>query len=103
DGRVGRGMFWLVGVGAAVLFYAVMFASVGLLGEETGILVMIPLYLVWLWVGLAITVKRWHDRNKSGWWIFIAMIPLIGALWAFIEQGFLPGDEGPNRFGNPPG
>ena len=52
-------------------------------------------------MSLAIQVKRWHDRNKSGWWVLIGLIPLIGGIWALIETGFLAGDDGENRFGWP--
>lgn len=52
--------------------------------------------------GLAGQAKRWHDRDKSGWWVLIALIPLIGPIWSLIELGFLPGTAGPNRFGPDP-
>ena len=59
----------------------------------------ILLPLSW-WVSLAISVKRWHDRGKSGWWVLIGFIPIIGGLWALIETGFLGGDPGPNQYGD---
>ena len=54
------------------------------------------------WIGLAMQVKRWHDRNKSGWMVLINFIPIIGPIWAFIELGFLPGTKWANRFGADP-
>lgn len=54
-----------------------------------------------LWLNLSIDAKRWHDRDKSGWWMLIGLVPIIG-LWAIIEPGFLRGAEGPNQFGNDP-
>ena len=48
-----------------------------------------------------VDIKRWHDRDKSGWWMLIALVPVIGSLWLLIELGFLKGTEGPNRFGPP--
>jgi uncharacterized membrane protein YhaH (DUF805 family) len=48
--------------------------------------------------GIAIAVRRLHDLDRSGWWILLALIPLIGAIilliW-FISKG----TDGPNRFG----
>ena len=38
--------------------------------------------LVGIWVGLAGQVKRWHDRDKSGWWVLVNFIPLIGVVRA---------------------
>ena len=54
------------------------------------------------WITICVLGKRWHDRNKSAWWILIAFIPIIGALWFLIECGFLKGTVGPNRFGDDP-
>ena len=55
--------------------------------------------LVWFWPSLACNVKRWHDRDKSVWWILLGAIPVIGWLWAWIELIFLEGTPGPNRYG----
>jgi uncharacterized membrane protein YhaH (DUF805 family) len=32
----------------------------------------------------AVTVRRLHDVGKSGWWIFISLIPIIGGIWLFV-------------------
>ena len=47
-------------------------------------------------------VKRWHDRDKSGWFVLVNFIPFIGTIWALVELGFLRGTMGPNRFGPDP-
>jgi uncharacterized membrane protein YhaH (DUF805 family) len=54
------------------------------------------------WPAIAVSAKRWHDRDKSAWWVLIAFIPLIGQLWALVDNGFLRGTRGPNRFGPEP-
>ena len=51
-------------------------------------------------MSLAVWAKRWHDRGKSGWWNLIALIPIIGPIWALVESGFLKGDCGSNRYGH---
>ncbi len=51
-------------------------------------------------VNFAILVKRWHDRNKSAWWAFIHLVPIIGSVWTFVECGFFRGTTGENRFGH---
>ena len=66
-------------------------ASVGMIGGIVLLVVTIAIF----WIGLAIAVKRWHDRGKSGWWI---LVPIYG----FILTAFLPGTAGPNRFGPDP-
>jgi uncharacterized membrane protein YhaH (DUF805 family) len=61
-----------------------------------------PLYsLAVLVPSLAVTVRRLHDTDRSGWWILISLIPLVGAivLLVFTVQDSTPGD---NRFGPNP-
>ena len=57
---------------------------------------------LFLWAKLAVLTKRWHDRDKSGWWILISFVPVIGWLWQFIECALLDGTPGTNRFGPSP-
>ena len=59
-------------------------------------------FLALLWPSLAVQVKRWHDRDKSGWMVLINFIPIVGFFWTLIECGFLDGTPGPNRFGPSP-
>ena len=53
-------------------------------------------------VNFAVLAKRWHDRNKSAWWAFIHLVPVIGVLWTFVELGFFKGTTGKNCFGLDP-
>ena len=55
-----------------------------------------------IWSGICVGVKRCHDRNKSGWFILIQLVPLVGPIWYFVELGCLRGTIGPNRFGEDP-
>ncbi len=57
---------------------------------------------MFLWPALALSTKRWHDREKSGWWNLILLIPIIGGLWFLIDCGVLPGTDGTNNFGEDP-
>jgi uncharacterized membrane protein YhaH (DUF805 family) len=112
DGRLGRAPYWLVLL-AVMLIDSVAFGAVGGLElfdgdtmavERKGpsrlwaLLVVLPS----LWIGLVVSVKRWHDRNKSGRWVLLTLVPLVGWLWTLVECGFLRGTTGPNRFGQDP-
>lgn len=116
DGRIPRRVYWGATIGSTVVFYGIIFAAAflgGTLGDSgmsSGAapaeaasafvgLVLLVLFIPMIWISLAIQVKRWHDRGKSGWWVLINLIPWIGALWAFIETGCLRGDHGPNQYG----
>lgn len=47
---------------------------------------------------LAVAVRRLHDLDRSGWWILLSLIPLVGAIILIIWY-CSKGTEGPNRFG----
>jgi uncharacterized membrane protein YhaH (DUF805 family) len=55
-----------------------------------------------LWGGIVGQIKRWHDRDKSGWFVLVNLIPFVGPIWVLVELGFLRGTAGPNRFGPDP-
>ncbi len=71
-----------IGIGIAVALVSMMLGKLGAI-------VMIVLYLGIIWCGLTIQAKRWHDRDKSAWWILIGLLPVIGPIWALVENGFL--------------
>jgi uncharacterized membrane protein YhaH (DUF805 family) len=47
-------------------------------------------------------VARLHDRDHSAWWLLWCLLPVIGPIVLFVQQGFLPGTGQPNRYGPPP-
>ena len=101
QGRISRQQYWLNFI-LPVFGLSVMIAFLAdprLNPRGGGDWPVILWSLAVLWPGIATQVKRWHDRDKSGWWYLIAFVPIIGSLWAFIETGFLPGTEGDNRYG----
>lgn len=115
EGRIPRKLFWL-GYLVLMIIQWILFALFGGMtmmsmdpadpaaAEQMmqGMWPMWIIFLVFLWPSLAIYTKRWHDRDKSGWWSLILIVPLIGFIWFLIELGFLRGTEGPNRFGPDP-
>lgn len=62
-------------------------------------------YLLGVWINIATSVKRLHDRGKSGWWYLLMVVLsviLVGSIWALIELGILEGQKGPNAYGPDP-
>src|SRR5215207_8299926 len=53
-----------------------------------GSLIQAVIALAILYPSLAVAAKRFHDRDKSGWWILILFIPIIGFIWYLVELGF---------------
>ena len=112
QGRIGRQQWWLAHVAQLIVLIvvgtiiAIAFGLFNQTDQQSGppliaILLLILIYIPWIWSSLALNAKRWHDRDKSAWWMLIGLIPLIG-IWALIENGFLRGGDGPNRFGEDP-
>lgn len=56
------------------------------------------IYLVFFFVNLSLAIRRLHDSDKSGWWVLIGLIPLIGFIVLLIFY-LQPGTAGPNRHG----
>ncbi|WP_456315093.1 DUF805 domain-containing protein [Pseudomonas shirazensis] len=50
---------------------------------------------------LGAVVRRLHDVNKSGWFYFIAFVPLVGGIWILVLL-FTEGDRGTNQYGPDP-
>lgn len=99
NGRIPRKTYWLWGVFALLGAAAGISMLLRIAGvSETTTEMLVQLLVVW--PAVAVSVKRWHDRNKSGWWVLINLIPVVGALWTLVENGFLRGTPGPNRFGD---
>lgn len=50
---------------------------------------------------IAVTVRRLHDTNRSGWMLLLGFIPLIGGIVLLVFM-FSEGTRGPNDYGNDP-
>jgi uncharacterized membrane protein YhaH (DUF805 family) len=88
--------------------------------------VTLPVMAAFTWAYAATSIKRLHDRNKSGWWIvaflilpsllntlwdwpdsptlalLVSALALVLGVWGFVELLCLPGTHAPNRFGPDP-
>lgn len=108
DGRINRAKFWAGLVAAwviGIVFVAIVAIGAGINSNAVWVIVGIlgiALYVAMIWMSFAISIKRWHDRGKSGWWVLIGLVPIIGGLWALIETGFLEGTKGDNEYGPDP-
>jgi uncharacterized membrane protein YhaH (DUF805 family) len=90
DGRASRSELWWF-----FLFSFLVQAA----GSIIGTVVAGVLGLVLLLPGLAVSVRRLHDIGKSGWFILVGLIPLIG--WVILLYWYVqPGTAGANDFGD---
>ena len=97
NGRSSRSEYWwwclftfLLGVVLGVIQYA---TGINWLSGLVNLALLLP--------GLGLAVRRLHDINKSGWWLFIALIPLVGAI-ILIYWYVQPSDQFDNQYGPVP-
>ena len=106
QGRISRYQYWVRFFIPYVVLYLVAIAIdllMGMYNAQSGLgLLSTILSLLAIWPSLAILVKRCHDRDRSGWFLLISLIPIVGAIWLFVEIGCLRGSIGENRFGPDP-
>jgi uncharacterized membrane protein YhaH (DUF805 family) len=101
SGRARRSEYWWY-----ILFYLIVaiVASIidNILGTDSGNtglvagLVALALFLP----TLAVSVRRLHDTGRSGWWILLGLIPLIGAIILIVW--YCQDSQGPNAYGPSP-
>jgi len=98
SGRARRTEFWMFVLVNFIITLVLaviesLLGSGGVLGGLYGLAVLIP--------GLAVSVRRLHDTNRSGWWYLINLIPLIGWI-IFIIFAAQDSQPGPNQYGPNP-
>ena len=98
SGRAGRPEFWWF-----FLFHFIILIVLAALGQRAGFFNIV--YLLYVLGTLipyfAVSIRRLHDTDKSGWFLLIALIPLVGGIIVLVLLA-LPGNSDSNRFGPPP-
>ena len=104
DGRAVRSEFWwwvlfmvLVQFAAAIVLTIVLiiFQNLGFL-QWLSVLIFLVIVLAFILPSIAVSVRRLHDRDLSGWFYLLGFVP-FGGLVLFIFY-VLPGTPGPNRY-----
>jgi uncharacterized membrane protein YhaH (DUF805 family) len=106
EGRARRKEYWMYVLSIFVLYIglAIIGGILSIISDTLAMLVygVISLAALALLIpGLAVTVRRLHDINKSGWFILVALIPFVGGLYLLYLE-LLEGDKGPNQYGPDP-
>jgi len=129
SGRINRAKFWLAALIYIVFFFGVVGITMAVSSSMDSVFVAALIAYVPLVIsGLAVGIKRLHDRDKSAWWLAVFyLVPLAinliaiyvlgdnGTLnsilmvvsfainiWAIVELGLLRGTIGGNRYGGDP-
>ena len=108
-GRIRRSDYW---IGMIVIFIGMVALASGLAAwwrvdladryDLRASAIQAGVVLLFMWPNLAVSVKRLHDRDQSGWWILLSFLPIIGNAWTIINLGILRGTMGDNRYGGEP-
>jgi uncharacterized membrane protein YhaH (DUF805 family) len=104
SGRARRKEFWFFQLFVMLIGLALSLADymLGLMDEGTGIGLLSGLFsLAMLLPNLAVSVRRLHDTDRSGWWLLLCFLPIIGII-VLLVFFFLDGTRGTNRFGEDP-
>ena len=104
SGRARRQEYWFFVLFNFIITLALIFvdAFIGTLNPQTGMGVLSGLYSLAVFIPtFAVTVRRLHDTSRTGWWLLIAFIPLIGAIVLLVFM-FLDSTSGTNEYGPDP-
>jgi hypothetical protein len=73
-----------------------------LISSDSGMAVLSIIFSLIIWIpSLMVSIKRCHDRGRSGWFLLLSFVPFIN-IWVFIELGFLAGNAGSNKYSPDP-
>jgi len=106
DGRAQRPEFWwwilfvtLLQIAASIVLTVllVLFQNAGFL-QWLGVMIFMIVVLAVILPSIAVSVRRLHDRDLSGWWYLLGFVP-FGSIVLLVWY-VLPGTPGPNRYGD---
>ncbi|OBT16424.1 hypothetical protein A9264_11470 [Vibrio sp. UCD-FRSSP16_10] len=127
NGRIGRKQFWIWNI-SYYLFLSMVGSALAQISSTAALYAIPVMSLLLLYPDLAVTAKRWHDRNKSnrllllnipliigrllvpfsaqaetgeGMSRVLSLIALVCGLWILVECGFLKGSDTKNDYGEP--
>ncbi len=103
-GRSQRKEYWMFCLFSTIISFAIGFidVSLGTFDFETGYGLLGGIYTVAILLpGVAVSVRRLHDTDRNGWWLFIVLIPIFGAITVFVFM-VLDSTTGKNQYGDNP-
>ncbi|KAF1014009.1 MAG: Inner membrane protein YhaH [Stenotrophomonas maltophilia] len=103
SGRASRSEFWLfqlfimiVSIPLYVLGFIAGYTDSQALALASTCLSVV-MWLTFVLPSLAVTVRRLHDTDRSGWWLLLGLVPIVGVV--LLVFAVLPSTPGGNRFG----
>jgi uncharacterized membrane protein YhaH (DUF805 family) len=100
SGRARRKEYWYFALFSFIIAFVLGFIEGFSTGNNYSVIANLYGLAVFL-PGLAVSVRRLHDTGRSGWWIFIWFIPIIGFIWLLILY-FTDSQRETNNYGPSP-
>jgi uncharacterized membrane protein YhaH (DUF805 family) len=101
NGRARRKEYWMFAL-FQIIVYVILEVLLGVTNGSSLITILLVIYaLGTLLPTLGVLIRRLHDQDKSGFWIFISLVPFIGGIWLLVLT-LIEGTRGPNKFGPDP-
>lgn len=105
SGRSRRKEYWMFVLGCVIvaIVLSIVEGILGMSGMVGGIYgPLTTLFVLAIIIpSIAVQVRRFHDQDKSGWFVLLGLIPILGSLAVLVFM-LLEGTNGPNRFGSDP-
>lgn len=105
SGRARREEYWLFYLDCLIVSSALSSLSLSLVHNIVANVIVTTISVAWtlfvLIPSLAVLVRRLHDTNRSGWWLLLFLLPIIGGIVLFVFT-VLPGTVGENDYGDDP-
>jgi uncharacterized membrane protein YhaH (DUF805 family) len=97
-GRASRPEYWWFFLSYVLLYFAALIVDAAIGSPFFVLLVGLGYFLPMLAAG----VRRLHDTGRSGWWLLVSLVPIVGGIILLVLLASA-GEPGPNRYGPPPG
>lgn len=101
EGRANRPQFWYFVLTEFLAFFILELLCVIPFVNIIAGLALLVLGLGLIVPGIAVTVRRLHDTNRSGWWLLLYFVPFVGAIVLLVFM-CLEGTKGANKYGDEP-
>ena len=110
SGRSRRKEYWMFTLGIVIISVVLSVLLIGGIDFSTGMpsggfgvgLAVLILFSLAIFIpALAVQVRRFHDQDKSGWFVLLNFVPYIGGIVVLVMM-CLDGTAGPNRYGPDP-
>jgi uncharacterized membrane protein YhaH (DUF805 family) len=114
QGRSRRKEYWMFTLGVVICYVliAIFAGLIGSLGSAAGgdagtlfagpALILFGIFVLAILIpSIAVQVRRFHDQDKSGWFVLLGLIPYLGGIVLLVFM-CIEGTRGPNRFGPDP-